>query len=129
MSKKMLLLLLCLGICFSVGASAKGKKKGIQVTSIYLDKVKKHKVCRSLVLPIVGTIDPSGNSLTLSSPEDSDRAYITISGNGEYLTDLVNFTDRTATVDVSELGAGVYTITVEYEDNTKYIGQFQFVAE
>lgn len=78
--------------------------------------------------PIVATFTPDGNAVTLNSPENCDRAFITISGSeGEYLTDLVNFTDKTATLDVSELDCGVYLITVEYENGAIYTGQFEFI--
>ena len=65
--------------------------------------------------PINAVLSPDGNTITLYSPENCDRAFVTISGNGTYLTEMVNFTDQTATLDVSDLDCGVYLITVEYE--------------
>ena len=71
--------------------------------------------------PINAVLSPDGNTITLHSPENCDRAFVTISGNGTYLTEMVNFTDQTATLDVSDLDCGVYLITVEYENGTIYI--------
>lgn len=127
MIKKIFLLLLCFGLCYSAGASLKGRKKGLQASQLFIDRVKQHKVVRSIAQPITGTLDPSGNTLTLWSPEDSDAAYLTISGSGEFLTDLVTFTDNTASVDVSAIGAGVYTIKLEFENGAEYLGYFEFV--
>lgn len=95
--------------------------------SVYLDKVKKHKPTRSIGPQIIGTLDPNGDRLILSTYENSDAAYITISGNGEYLTEMVNFMNGAASIDVSVLGAGVYTITVEFENGAKYTGHFEFI--
>lgn len=122
------LLLSCFGACICINVCAKGRKRP-GVYEIEIVKVKTPKSVRSIIPPIVGTIDPSGNSIVLSSFEDSDAAYITISGCGESLADMVNFTDRTAALDVSELGAGVYTLTVEFENGAIYVGKFEFIEE
>ena len=54
------------------------------------------------------------------------RAFTEWKGNYAYLTEMVNFTDQTATLDVSDLDCGVYLITVEYENGTIYTGQIEF---
>ncbi len=76
--------------------------------------------------PINAVLSPDGNTITLHSLEDCDRAFVTISGNGTYLTEMVNFTDQTVTLDVSELDSGIYQVTVEYENEAIYTGQFEF---
>lgn len=76
--------------------------------------------------PINAVFSPDGNTITLYSPENCDRAFVTISGNGNCLTEMVNFADQTATLDVSELGNGIYQITVEFENGTIYTGQIEF---
>jgi len=77
--------------------------------------------------PINAVLSPDGNTITLYSPENCDRAFVTISGNGTYLTELVNFTDQSAMLDVSDLGSGIYQITVEFENGANYVGQFEFI--
>ena len=81
---------------------------------------------RSAILPINAILSPDGNTVTLHSSENCDQAFVTISGNGTSLTDMVNFTDQTATLDVSDLDCGVFLITVEYENGAIYTGQFEF---
>lgn len=105
---------------------ANARKRPV-IHSCFFEKKREKKNLRSIVQPIVATFTPDGNAVTLNSPEDCDRAYITISGsNGEYLTDLVNFTNQSATLDVSDLGSGIYQITVEFENGANYVGQFEF---
>lgn len=114
--------------CFSAGIclEANARKRPV-IHSCFFEKKRAIKNPRSIVQPIVATFTPDGNSVTLNSPEDCDRAFITISGsNGEYLTDLVNFTNQSATLDVSDLGSGIYQITVEFENGANYVGQFEF---
>lgn len=122
MKKLLLLLVLCCigaGICFEAYANRKRPK----TTSVYLEKKMTVKGPRSVMPPINAVLSPDGNTITLYSPENCDRAFVTISGNGTYLTEMVNFTDQTATLDVSDLDCGVYLITVEYENGTIYTGQ------
>ena len=126
MKKILLLLMLC---CFGAGIclEANARKRPV-IHSCFFEKKRAIKNPRSIVQPIVATFTPDGNAVTLNSPENCDRAFITISGSkGEYLTDLVNFTDKTATLDVSKLDCGVYLITVEYENGAIYTGQFEFI--
>lgn len=114
--------------CFGAGIclEANARKRPV-IHSCFFEKKRAIKNPRSIVQPIVATFTPDGNSVTLNSPEDCDRAFITISGsNGEYLTDLVNFTNQSATLDVSDLGSGIYQITVEFENGANYVGQFEF---
>ena len=114
MKKLLLLLVLCCigaGICFEAYANRKRPK----TTSVYLEKKMTVKGPRSVMPPINAVLSPDGN-----------RAFVTISGNGTYLTEMVNFTDQTATLDVSDLDCGVYLITVEYENGTIYTGQIEF---
>ena len=73
---------------------------------------------RSVMPPINAVLSSDGNTITL---------HVTISGNGTYLTEMVNFTDQTATLDVSDLDCGVYLITVEYENGTIYTGHIEFL--
>lgn len=126
MKKLLLLLVLCcigIGICFEAYANRKRPK----TTSVYLEKKMTVKGPRSVMPPINVVLSPDGCTITLHSPENCDRAFITICGNnGEYLTDLVNFTNQSATLDVSDLDCGVYLITVEYENGTIYTGQIEF---
>lgn len=49
---------------------------------------------RSVMPPINAVLSPDGNTITLYSPENCDRAFVTISGNGTYLTEMVNFGDQ-----------------------------------
>ena len=63
---------------------------------------------RSAILPINAILSPDGNTITLHSSENCDQAFVTISGNGTSLTDMVNFTDQTATLDVSDLDCSVF---------------------
>ena len=81
----------------------------------------------SVMPPINAVLSPDGNTITLYSPENCDRAFVTISGNGTYLTEMVNFGDQIATLDVSDLDCGVYLITVEYENGTIYTGHIEFL--
>ena len=85
------------------------------------------KVRAASLPPINAVLSSDGNTITLHSPENCDRAFVTISGNGTYLTEMVNFTDQTATLDVSDLDCGVYLITVEYENGTIYTGHIEFL--
>lgn len=110
------------GICFEAYANRKRPK----ITSVYLEKKMTVKGPRSVMPPINAVLSPDGNTITLYSPENCDRAFVTISGNGTYLTEMVIFTDQTATLDVSDLDCGVYLITVEYENGTIYTGQIEF---
>lgn len=82
---------------------------------------------RSVILPVHAVLSPDGNTITLHSSENCDQAFVTISGNGTCLTDLVNFTNQSATLDVSDLGSGIYQITVEFENGANYVGQFEFI--
>ena len=126
MKKLLLLLVLCCigaGICFEAYANRKRPK----TTSVYLEKKMTVKGPRSVMPPINAVLSPDGNTITLYSPENCDRAFVTISGNGTYLTELVNFTDQSAMLDVSDLGSGIYQITVEFENGANYVGQFEFI--
>ena len=126
MKKLLLLLVLCCigaGICFEAYANRKRPK----ITSVYLEKKMTVKGPRSVMPPINAVLSPDGNTITLYSPENCDRAFVTISGNGTYLTEMVIFTDQTATLDVSDLGSGIYQITVEFENGANYVGQFEFI--
>ena len=126
MKKLLLLLVLCCigaGICFEAYANRKRPK----ITSVYLEKKMAVKGPRSVMPPINAVLSPDGNTITLYSPENCDRAFVTISGNGTYLTELVNFTDQSAMLDVSDLGSGIYQITVEFENGANYVGQFEFI--
>lgn len=126
MKKLLLLLVLCCigaGICFEAYANRKRPK----ITSVYLEKKMTVKGPRSVMPPINAVLSPDGNTITLYSPENCDRAFVTISGNGTYLTELVNFTDQSAMLDVSDLGSGIYQITVEFENGANYVGQFEFI--
>ena len=126
MKKLLLLLVLCCigaGICFEAYANRKRPK----ITSVYLEKKMTVKGPRSVMPPINAVLSPDGNTITLHSPENCDRAFVTISGNGTYLTELVNFTDQSAMLDVSDLGSGIYQITVEFENGANYVGQFEFI--
>ena len=125
MKKFLILLVLCCigaGICFEAYANRKRPK----ITSVYLEKKMTVKGPRSAILPINAILSPDGNTITLHSSENCDQAFVTISGNGTSLTDMVNFTDQTATLDVSDLDCGVFLITVEYENGAIYTGQFEF---
>ena len=98
MKKLLLLLVLCCigaGICFEAYANRKRPK----TTSVYLEKKMTVKGPRSVMPPINAVLSSDGNTITLHSPENCDRAFVTISGNGTYLTEMVNFTDQTATLD------------------------------
>lgn len=126
MKKLLLLLVLCCigaGICFEAYANRKRPK----TKSVYLEKKMTVKGPRSILSPINAVLSPDGNTITLYSPENCDRAFVTISGNGTYLTEMVNFTDQTAMLDVSDLGSGIYQITVEFENGANYVGQFEFI--
>ena len=127
MKKFLLLLVLC---CFGAGicldANAKRKPKQPKFISVYLEKKRTDKGARSMAQPINAMFAPDGNSVTLNSLENFDRAFITISGIGTHLIDMVNFTNQTTTLDVSDLDGGVYLITVEYENGDIYVGQFEF---
>ena len=126
MKKLLLLLVLCCigaGICFEAYANRKRPK----ITSVYLEKKMTVKGPRSVMPPINAVLSPDGNTITLYSPENCDRAFVTISGNGTYLTELVNFTDQSARLDVADLGSGIYQITVEFENGANYVGQFEFI--
>lgn len=126
MKKLLLLLVLCCigaGICFEAYANRKRPK----TTSVYLEKKMAVKGPRSVMPPINAVLSSDGNTITLYSPENCDRAFVTISGNGTYLTELVNFTDQSAMLDVSDLGSGIYQITVEFENGANYVGQFEFI--
>ena len=114
----------CIGTGTCIEAYAKRKRP--KITSVYLERKMTVKGPRSAILPINAVLSPDGNTITLHSSENCDQAFITISGNGICLTDMVNFTDQTATLDVSDLDCGVFLITVEYENGAIYTGQFEF---
>lgn len=125
MKKLLLLIVLCCigaGICLEANA----KRKQPKIHSCFFEKRRTVKNPRSIVQPIFAVLTPDGNTITLNSPENCDQAFVTISGNGTYLTDMVNFINQTAMLDVSELDSGVYQITVEYENGAIYTGQFEF---
>jgi hypothetical protein len=123
--KFLIVLVLC---CFGVGTCIEtyAKQKRPRITSVYLEKKMTVKGPRSVILPVHAVLSPDGNTITLHSSENCDQAFVTISGNGICLTDMVNFTDQTATLDVSDLDCGVFLITVEYENGAIYTGQFEF---
>lgn len=126
MRKLLLLIVLCCigsGICLEANA----KRKRPKIHTYFFEKRREVKNPRSIVQPIFAELTPDGNAITLNSPEDCDRAFVTISGNGEYLTDMMNFANKTATLDVTDLGCGVYQIIVEFENGAIYNGQFEFV--
>lgn len=125
MKKFLILLVLC---CIGTGTciEAYAKRKRPKITSVYLEKKMTVKGPRSAILPINAILSPDGNTITLHSSENCDQAFVTISGNGTSLTDMANFTDQTATLDVSDLDCGVFLITVEYENGAIYTGQFEF---
>ncbi|MCB6685262.1 MULTISPECIES: hypothetical protein, partial [Alistipes] len=88
MKKLLLLLVLCCigaGICFEAYANRKRPK----TTSVYLEKKMTVKGPRSVMPPINAVLSSDGNTITLHSPENCDRAFVTISGNGTYLTEMV----------------------------------------
>ena len=126
MKKFLILLVLC---CIGTGTciEAYAKRKRPKITSVYLEKKMTVKGPRSAILPINAILSPDGNTITLHSSENCDQAFVTISGNGTCLTDLVNFTNQSATLDVSDLGSGIYQITVEFENGANYVGQFEFI--
>lgn len=127
MRKFLVLLLLC---SFGAGTciEAYAKRKRPKITSVYLEKKMTVKGPRSVILPIHAVLSPDGNTITLHSSENCDQAFITICGNNsEYLSDLMNFTNQSATLDVSNLGSGIYQITVEFENGANYVGQFEFI--
>ena len=100
MKKLLLLLVLCCigaGICFEAYANRKRPK----ITSVYLEKKMAVKGPRSVMPPINAVLSSDGNTITLHSPENCDRAFVTISG--------------------------VYLITVEYENGTIYTGHIEFL--
>ena len=125
MKKFLILLVLC---CIGTGTciEAYAKRKRPKITSVYLEKKMTVKGPRSAILPINAILSPDGTPITPHSSENCDQAFVTISGNGTSLTDMVNFTDQTATLDVSDLDCGVFLITVEYENGAIYTGQFEF---
>lgn len=126
MRKLLLLIVLCCigsGICLEANA----KRKKPIIISIYLEKRREKKNLRSIVQPIFAELTPDGNTMTLNSPENCDGAFVTISGGGDYLTEMVIFTNQTATLDVSDLGIGIYHVTVEFENGAIYNGQFEFI--
>lgn len=126
MKKLLLLIVLCsigTGICLEANA----KRKRPKIISVYLEKKMTVKGPRSIIPPINVALSPDGNTITLHSPENCSQAFIMISSSGTYLTDMVNLTNQTATLDVSELDSGVYQITVEYENGAIYTGQFEFI--
>lgn len=126
MKKLLILLVLC---CFGAGTCIEvyAKQKRPKITSVYLEKKMTVKGPRSVILPVHAVLSPDGNTITLHSSENCDQAFVTISGNGTCLTDLVNFTNQSATLDVSDLGSGIYQITVEFENGANYVGQFEFI--
>lgn len=126
MKKLLILLVLC---CFGAGTCIEvyAKQKRPKITSVYLEKKMTVKGPRSVILPVHAVLSPDGNTITLHSSENCDQAFVTISGNGTCLTDLVNFTNQSATLNVSDLGSGIYQITVEFENGANYVGQFEFI--
>lgn len=126
MKKFLLLLVLCCigaGICIETYANRKQPK----IRSVYLEKKMTVKGPRSVMPPINAVLSPDGNTITLHSPEDCDQAFITVSGSGTCLTDMMNFINQVATLDVSELDSDIYQVTVEYENGAIYTGQFEFI--
>lgn len=127
MRKLLLLIVLCCigsGICLEANA----KRKKPIITSVYLEKKREKKNLRSIVQPIFAELTPDGNAIMLNSTEECDRAFITVLGrNGENLTNRAIFANGTATLNVSDLGCGVYQITVEFENGAIYNGQVEFV--
>lgn len=111
------------GICIEAYANQKRPKN----ISVHLEKKMTAKGPRSASQPIEAVFSADGNAITLHSPENCDRAFATISGSGNCITDMVNFTDRTAMLDVSDLDCGGYLLTVEYENGTIYTGQIEFI--
>ncbi len=128
MNKFILLITLC---SFGTGAWLEGNAQSKQpkIHSVYLEKKRTDKGVRSIKLPLNVEFTADGNNMTLYSPENCDMAYITISGeNGDYLTDMVVFTNKAATLDVSDLGVSSYQITVEFESGAIYDGGFEFLG-
>ena len=126
MKKLLLLLVLCCigaGICFEAYANRKRPK----ITSVYLEKKMAVKGPRSVMPPINAVLSPDGNTITLYSPENCDRAFGTIAGGGTGGAGGGGGAGRAATLDVSDLDCGVYLITVEYENGTIYTGHIEFL--
>lgn len=121
------LLLVCLGMGVCVKANAKPRKR-VTNMGVNIVRTKSPTKTRSVFLPIMGTISPDGNSIMLRSVLEMDVAYIVISGdNGMYYTDMVDFNFHTATLAISELEEGTYTITIEFESGDTYTGIFQLI--
>lgn len=108
-----------------MGFGENAKRKHPKNTSVYLEKKMTVKGPRGMRPFINAVFSPDGNSIALFSAEDCDQAFVRISGNGTHLTDMVNFADRTAVLDVSELDCGLHLISVEYENGATYTGEFE----
>lgn len=128
MKKLVFLILLC---SFAVGLGLRAnpkKEKHPPLVTVFLQKKKTSKGIRSIVRPLIATIDPTCTRMELNSPDESGMALVTVIGNnGQSLTDMIDFSNLTAMLDVSELDCGAYTITVEFENGAIYIGLFEFI--
>ncbi len=127
--KKLVFLILLCSFAVGLGLRANPKKgKHSTLVTVYLERKRTSKGIRSIVRPLIGTIDPTCTWMELNSPEESGMALVTVIGNnGQSLTDRIEFSDLKSVLDVSELDLGVYTISVEFENGAIYIGQFEFI--
>ena len=76
---------------------------------------------------IIGTIGSDCDDITLTLDEPHDWIDIRIMGdNGDCITDCVPASDGSATVDISMLNAGNYTILVDLDGDGTYSGAFGF---
>ena len=107
------------GICFEAYANRKRPK----TTSVYLEKKMTVKGPRSVMPPINAVLSPDGNTITLYSPENCDRAFVTISGNGTYLTEMVMVLNHKIwqwykkNILLAKLYNQLYDMAAEYAEN------------
>ena len=87
------------------------------LVTVYLERKRTSKGIRSIVHPLIGTIDLTCTRMELNSPEESGMTFVTVIGNnGQSLTDIIEFSDLKSVLDISELDLGGYTISVEFEN-------------
>lgn len=120
-----LVVLMCAGYAEAGHSANKKEQSSPPYSTIFVKRPKTVKGPRSTALPIVGTI--LQGRIVLDSPDESGMAYIVISGSSAYLCELADFTDHSASVDISELEAGIYTATIEFENGAEYTGQFELL--